>query len=134
VRSREEFEQRVQDHREGDHLTLTRRRSSSEEDEVRLTVAAFPAARADKLAWDLLGLEVAEDKDGLAVKRVRGGSPAARIGINRGDRLLGLGGGEVNSIADFRRRMIEVGTARGVLLSIGRGPYQYNIRVPLERG
>jgi Do/DeqQ family serine protease len=134
VASREEFEQRIQDHREGDHVTLTRRRSAAEEDEVHLTVGAFPAARADKLAWDLLGLEVGEDGDGLAVKRVRSGSPSARIGINRGDRLLGLGGTEVASMADFRRRLIELGNARGVLLSIGRGPYQYNIRLPLERG
>ena len=37
-------------------------------------------------------------------------------------------------MADFRRRLIELGNARGVLLSIGRGPYQYNIRLPLERG
>jgi serine protease Do len=58
IASHEEFEQRIQDHREGDHLTLTRRRSAGEEDEVRLTLAAFPAARADKLGWDLLGLEV----------------------------------------------------------------------------
>jgi S1-C subfamily serine protease len=133
VTSREEFEQRVQDHREGDRLTLTRRRSSSEEDDVRLTVAAFPAARADKLAWSQLGLEVAEDGDGLAVRKVRGGSQAARIGIARGDRLLGLNGTEVGSMADFRRRVIELSGARVVLLSIGRGPYQYNIRVPLER-
>ena len=90
VASREEFEQRIQDHREGDHVTLTRRRSAAEEDDVHLTVGAFPAARADKLAWDLLGLEVGEDGDGPAVKRVRSGSPSARIGINRGDRLRAL--------------------------------------------
>jgi serine protease Do len=133
VTSREEFEQRIQDHREGDRLTLTRRRSNTEEDEVRLTVAAFPAARADKLAWDQLGLEVGEDGDGLAVRRVRGGSQAGRIGIARGDRLLGLNGAGVSNLADFRRRVIELRGARGVVLSIGRGPYQYNIRVPLDR-
>jgi serine protease Do len=134
VASREEFEQRIQDHREGDHLTLTRRRSSADEDEVRLTVGAFPAARADKLAWDLLGLELGEDGDGLTVKRVRGDSPSARIGITRGDRLLGFGGAAVSSMADFRRRIIEASGARGVLLSIGRGSYQYNVRLPLDRG
>ena len=38
---------------------------------------------------------------------------------------------EIRSLADFRRRMFESRRARGVLLSIGRGRYQYNVRVPL---
>jgi serine protease Do len=133
VRSQEEFEQRIRDHGEGDRITLTRLREGREED-VKLSLAAFPAARADELAWRLLGLEVAADGEGLVVRRVREGSPAARIGVRRGDRLLGLAGAPLPSLAEFRQKMIEVRGARAVLLSIGRGPFQYNVNVPLARG
>ena len=133
VGSREEFEQRIADHGEGDRVVVTRRREGQDED-VGVTAATFPAARADQLAWKLLGLEVAAEGEELAVRRVRPGSPAARIGVQRGDRLLGLGGTPLRSLAEFRRRMIEVRAARSVLLSVGRGPYQYNVNVPLGRG
>jgi serine protease Do len=130
VRSEEEFERRVQDHAQGERVSVTRRRDGADA-VVTLTAAPFPAERADELAWSRLGLEVAEGKDGVDVRRVRGGSPAARIGVERGDRVLALDGTEVHSVADFRRRMFESRRARGVLLSIARGRYQYNVRVPL---
>jgi serine protease Do len=133
VASREEFEQRVEDHAEGDPITLTLRRDGRDED-VRLTTATFPAARADELAWQLLGVEATANDGGLTIHRVRPGSPAAQIGVQKGDRLLGLGGTPLKSVAELRRKMIEVRSARSVLLSIGRGPYQYNVNVALARG
>src|SRR5438309_1645133 len=86
VASREEFEQRIEDHAEGDRITLTLRRDGRDE-EVGLAAATFQAARADKLAWQLLGVAAAGAEDGLVVSRVRSGSPAARSGVQRGDRL-----------------------------------------------
>ena len=133
VASREEFEQRIQDHAENDRINLTLRRDGRDQD-VELRASAFPTARADELAWQLIGLEAVEDADGLVVRRVRGSSPAARIGVARGDRLLGLGGSPLRTLADLRKKMIEVRAARGVLLSIGRGNVQYNVNVPLARG
>jgi Do/DeqQ family serine protease len=133
VHSREEFDQRVDAHGEGERATLTLRRDGREQNhEVKLT--PFPAAHADDLAWSLLGLGVAEKGDVLEVRRVRPGSPAARIGVQTGDRLLGLGGTATHSVAEFRRKVIEIRGAREVLLSVGRGPYQYNVNVPLVRG
>jgi serine protease Do len=133
VASREEFEQRIQDHTEGDRINLTLRREGRDED-VELRATAFPTARADELAWQLLGVEAGEDADGLIVRRVRGSSPAARIGVARGDRLLGLGGSPLHTLAELRKKMIEVRAARAVLLSIGRGNVQYNVNVPFARG
>ena len=133
VASRDEFDRRIEDHAEGDRITLTLRRDGRDED-VRLAAAAFPVARADELAWQLLGLEAVADDEGLVVRRVRSGSPAARIGVQKGDRLLGLGGTPLRSVAELRRKMVEVRAARSILLSVGRGPYQYNVNVPLARG
>jgi len=132
VRSRDDFDQRVEDRAEGSKLVVTRRREGSDRD-VELVAAAFPAAQADDLAWRLLGLGVGDGDDGLVVKRVRDGSPLARIGVQRGDRLLGLGGAPVESLAVFRKKMIELRGARSTLLSIGRGRYQYNVQVVLAR-
>jgi S1-C subfamily serine protease len=131
VRSEEEFERRIQDHAEGQRIAITRRRDGADA-VVTLTAALYPPERADRLAWSRLGLEVAEDDDGLDVRRVRSGSPVARIGVERGDRVLALDGAALRSLADFRRGMFAARGARGVLLSIGRGRYQYNVRVPLE--
>src|SRR5437667_8540208 len=61
VASREEFEQRIDDHTEGDRITLTLRRDGRDE-EVGLAAATFPAARADELAWQLLGVAAADRK------------------------------------------------------------------------
>src|SRR5690242_16098718 len=80
VASRDEFEQRVEDHADGDRITLTCRRGGRDEDVV-VKAATFPTARADELAWQLLGIDASADDDGLAVRRVRPGSPAARIGV-----------------------------------------------------
>jgi Do/DeqQ family serine protease len=131
VRSEEEFERRIQDHAEGQRIAITRRRDGADA-VVTLTAALYPPERADRLAWSRLGLEVAEDDDGLDVRRVRSGSPVARIGVERGDRVLALDGAALRSLADFRRGIFAARGARGVLLSIGRGRYQYNVRVALE--
>jgi serine protease Do len=132
VQSREEFDDLVAAHGAGDDIRLTVRRDGRDED-VTLAAAVFPTEEADDLAWQLLGLGLGEDDDGVLVAKVRDRSPAARIGVRRGDRLLGVGGAPVHSRAEFRRKMIEVRRARGVLLAIGRGQYQYNVNVPLAR-
>src|SRR5205809_804309 len=71
---------------------------------------------------------------GVVVAQVEPKSPAEAAGVQRGDRLLGLGGTPLRSVAELRRKMIELRSARSVLLSVGRGPYQYNVNVPLARG
>jgi serine protease Do len=133
VQSRDEFEDRIAAHGAGERVTVTVRREGGSED-VEMAVAAFPDADADQLLWRLLGLDVKEARGALVVERVRQGSPAARIGVERGDRLLGLAGVGLESERALRRKVVELRGARSVLLSIGRGPYQYNVNVPVARG
>src|SRR5436309_1909398 len=132
VASREEFDQRIGDHAEGDRITLLRRRDGRDA-EIGIRAGTFPSARANELAWQLLGLEAAGAEDGRLASRVRSGSPAAPSGVQRGDRLLGLGGTPLRSIAELRRKMIDLRGARSVLLSVGRRPYHANVNVPLVR-
>jgi serine protease Do len=134
VVSRDDFESRIESHQAGDDLTLT---VSGDEDgkirDVPLRVASFPDTDADGLLWSLLGFAVDADENGLVVTKIRGGSPATRIGLKRGDRIHGLAGSPVETEAELRRRMIEVRSARSTVLTVGRGPYEYNVQVPLAR-
>jgi serine protease Do len=133
VASREEFETRIRHRTVGDRIAIVRVRDGDEQ-EVTLRAGTFPVARADDLAWQLLGVGVAEADGELVVRRVRRGSPAAQIGMRPGDLLLGLGGRSVSTPTEFRQKIIEFRHAQSLLVSVGRGPYQYNIHVPLARG
>jgi serine protease Do len=93
-----------------------------------------PEPEPNTLAWDLMGLDVREDDGGLAVARVRSGSAADRVGVQRGDRILGLDGEALDSLDAFGERLQAARGAPGVVLSIGRGPYRYDVRMPFARG
>jgi serine protease Do len=134
IASREEFESRVETRDVGDRVTfLVSGDEDGKEREVTLSAVAFPDADADALVWSLLGFAAAADADGLGVARVRPGSPVARIGLRHGDRVLGLDGSSLTTMAELRRKMIEVSSARAVVLTVARGPYEYNVQVRLAR-
>jgi Do/DeqQ family serine protease len=133
LHSAEEYLQREREYAGGETLRLRVLRGSGEEN-VTITPARFPQEKADELAWQLLGLTVAQSEDGLEVKKVRPGSPAARIGIERGDAILGLSGTQTKTLAEFRRKIIDARLGQSVLLSIGRGRQLYNVTIPLDQG
>lgn len=133
LRSSEEYLQHEREHSSGDRLRLRVLRSRGEE-EIVVTAARFPQEKADELAWQLLGLALAESENGLQVRRVRPGSPAARIGIERGDAILGLSGVQTRTLAEFRRKMIDARLSQSLLLSIGRGRQLYHVTIPLDQG
>src|SRR5439155_1183645 len=62
---------------------------------------------------------------GVVVSAIDPGSPAASAGL--------AGGVALDSVSALRRKMIELRGARSTLLSIGRGPYQYNVQIALAR-
>jgi Do/DeqQ family serine protease len=133
LRSAEEYLQREREFSSGAamHLRVSRNRR---EEEVTVTTARFPQDKADDLAWQLLGLSVTEAREGLEVQKVRPGSPAARIGVERGDTILGLSGAQTRTLAEFRRQIIAARMHQSILLSIARGPQLYHVTVPLDQG
>jgi serine protease Do len=82
-------------------------------------------------AWALLGLQLHAQRGGLVVTRVRSGSAAERIGIERGDVVLGIDGEALESLEALGRRLDDVRDNDGVVLSVARGRRRYDIQVPL---
>lgn len=133
LHSAEEYLQREREFSTGDTLVLRVLRDQREE-EVSIIASRFPQEKADDLAWQLLGVAVSESAEGLAVKKVRPDSPAARIGVERGDVIVGLSGVQTKALAEFRRKIIEVRLNQSLLLSIARGQQLYHVTVPLDQG
>jgi Do/DeqQ family serine protease len=133
LRSAEEYLQREREFSNGDALKLRIARDQKEED-VSVTASRFPQEKADELAWQLLGLAVTESAEGLEVQKVRPGSPAARIGVERGDLIVGLSGAQTKTLAEFRHKIVEGRFSQSLLLSIVRGPQLYHVTIPLDQG
>ncbi len=129
VHTAEEYDQRVRDHAESGEIPID---VSGEKGVRSVAVQArrFPSERADALAWQLIGVRLVEKGNGLHVEAVRPRSPAARIGVEPGDAIVALAGAPVRTLMEFRRKMSEVRLSQGTLLSVGRGPYVYQVNVP----
>ena len=84
--------------------------------EIRLTLLPRPTSRGDAREFedDVFGLTVRElttdarigmnlsaDVDGLIVRRVKSGSPAALAGLRRGYLVMAIGGRPIRSIEDY---------------------------------
>lgn len=133
LHSAEEYLQREREFSSGDTIKLRVLRERTE-NEISLTTSRFPQEKAEDLSWRLLGVVVAEGENGLEVKKVRPGSPAARIGVERGDTILGLSGAQTKTLAEFRRKMIDARLSQSLLLSIARGRQLYHVTIPLDQG
>lgn len=133
LRSAEEYLQREREFSSGDTLRLRVKRNQTEE-EIAVIASRFPQDKADELAWQRLGVAIAADDNGLVVKKVRPGSPAARVGVEQGDMVLGLSGAQTKTLAEFRRKMIDARLSQSLLVSIGRGRQLYHVTIPLDQG
>jgi serine protease Do len=132
IRTRQDFEQILDSLGPGDRLTLTLRDEERTRD-LPVTIRAVSDEALDDFSWDGLGIATEEADDGLRIARVRPGSPAARIGIEPGDRLLGVAGKRLATSAELRRALQPLRRARGVIVTIGRGRYAYSVTLPLDR-
>jgi len=132
LHSAEEYLQREREYNSGDTLRLRVMRGQ-EEKEVVVVATRFPQDRADELAWQLIGLAIAEEEGGLHIQKVRPGSPAARIGVAPRDAMVGLSGTQIKTLAEFRRKLIDARLSQSLLLSIGRRRQLYNVTIPLDQ-
>ena len=83
------------------------------------------------MAWEWFGIRLKRTRRGLAVAKVKRGTPAADIGLEEGDRLLEVENVEVRTREEFVESFLP-GALRGkVLLLVQRGRYGYHITLKL---
>ena len=93
----------------------------------------IPDDRVTQLVNDLLGMKLAppERGDGYVVRSVRTGSGAARIGIQPGDRVLGINGRPLEDDDALRRSALELRGRQRALVVVQRGSGRYHVTIPM---
>ena len=65
------------------------------------------------------------------VEKVRGGSGAARIGLQRGDVFLGINGRPLEDDQALRRSILDLRGRGRALVVVQRGAGRYHVAIPL---
>lgn len=85
--------------------------------------------------WGLVcGKEVGDNDDGVDIKEVLEGSPAASAGLKRGDRLLTLDGRWTDSVKDVFAAAGQVKAGTAVVVKIKRGKEEKELKVTPKKG
>jgi serine protease Do len=113
-------------------LRLTLFRGATER-EVTAALAEIPDALIAELGEQMLGFALeGAPRGGFQVTRVRSGSGADRIGIERGDLILGINGKPLNGEEALRRSVLDLRGRSRALVVVQRGRGRYHVTVPLS--
>jgi serine protease Do len=101
---------------------------------LKLRAQEIPESEIRALTRDYLGLELESSRHGplgFAIKEVRPGSVAARVGFMAGDRLLRLNGLRLRSKDDLRRAVVDLRGRDRASVVVQRGDGRYHVTIPL---
>ena len=96
-----------------------------------LKTADFDDAAAEKLALRRWGLAVKDGKSGAVVTQVRRDSPAAQLGLEKGDTITAISGRSIGNSRDFLDSFRRDFLKRQILLQLLRGGRLYQARMAL---
>ena len=130
VASREDISTAYYSVAPGTPLALEIRRGK---ETMKFAVAAIrpPQGMGLRLLERSVGIAVGAERGGLLVASVTRGSPAAKRGLEAGDRILAANGHEVADPEALGREVLRGYDRGGVLLVVQRGRYAYNLSFPL---
>lgn len=130
IQDKDHYLEVLRNYTRGETLTLIVARGG-EELQIAARPAIFDAARAVELALARWGMEVADagDAAGLAVTAVRAGSPAGRLGMRAGDRILKIGGDPIQHKDDYVRAFQRYRMHNTILLLVGRDDRAQYVRM-----
>ncbi len=132
VHTAREFYEHLERATSSQSLALVLWRDGSER-AVSVTAKPIPGAQIDQLGEQLLGARLgAPDASGALVETVRKGSGAAQIGLQVGDRVLGINGRGLTSQAVWRRIALDLRGCSHALLVVQRGRGRYHVTIPLS--
>ena len=93
-------------------------------------VKADPAARPRAF----LGAELSDGDDGVTVKTVLAGGPAAKAGLKPGDRVRKLGDADIRSAEDLSTRLVKSPEGSKHTLTVQRDGREVTVTLELGRG
>ena len=132
VRTAREFYEHLERATSGQSLALGLWRAGAERS-VSIATQAIPEKQIDALGEQLLGARLgAPDGAGSVVESVRAGSGAAQIGLQAGDRILGINGRGLTSPAVWRRIALDLRGRSHALVVVQRGRDRYHVTIPLS--
>jgi len=132
VRSAREFYEILERGTVGQPLRLTLFRDGAER-QAAAVLAEIPEAEIAELAEQMLGFSLeAAPQGGFRVTSVRSGSGAHRIGIERGDLILGINGKPLGGEEALRRSILELRGRDRALVVVQRGMGRYHVTIPLS--
>jgi serine protease Do len=132
IRSAREFYEHLERATSGQRLALALWREGAERT-VSITAAAIPDERIHEAGEQLLGVRLGTPGEaGAEVESVRAGSGAARIGLQAGDRILGINGRGLTSPGVWRRVALELRGRSHALVVVQRGRGRYHVTIPLS--
>jgi len=131
VDSTRTFFERLTSATSGQELSLTLLRQGVER-VVRTRAEEIPPAAVAALVEQILGMRLERSAQGaFAVSGVRGGSGAAQIGIQPGDRVLAINGRALADDAALRRSVAALRGENRALIVVQRGNGRYHVTIPL---
>ena len=132
VRTAREFYEHLERATSGQRLALGLWRAGSERS-VSIRAGAIPEQQIDELGEQLLGVRLGPfGAAGSQVEAVRAGSGAAQIGLQAGDRILGINGRGLTSPAVWRRIALDLRGRSHALVVVQRGRGRYHVSIPLS--
>jgi serine protease Do len=115
----------------GQELELTLWRDGARRSH-RVRLEAIPDDAVDRLALELLGLELRRNEaGGYQVRNVRRGSGAEQIGVQPGDVLLDINGRPLGDADALRRSILDLRGHDRALIVVQRGAGRYHVAIPL---
>jgi len=100
---------------------------------VDVVAEKFPEKEAEELASRLLGVKLEPGRrGGYAVTRVRRDSPAQKVGVKKGDLILGINGIALQDETQLRNAVMGLRGRDRALVVVQRGPGRYHVTIPLR--
>ena len=131
VESAQTFFERLEGATSGQELTLGIWRAGKTRT-IEVRAEEVPEALIARMLEELTGMRLeASEQGGFFVSAVRNGSGAARIGMQAGDRLLGINGLALAGPAELRRSVIGLRGQARALIVVERGQGRYHVAIPL---
>jgi S1-C subfamily serine protease len=131
VESARDFFERLETTTVGQSLRLSIWRTG-EKRVVPVRAEEFPPEQLARLVEGLLGVTLEPSQGGgFAVRKVREGSGAQRIGVQSGDVLLAINGVGLDNEEALRRSVLDLRGRSRAQIVVQRGSGRYHVTIPL---